>query len=246
MTAPTPVVDIEISGRGGGMTYRESDHTVSFSWEFGMAPEIVLIWGPKRAGWDSQYPWAAGRQAAIFDFVGAEVVRQKVPDGAFESDLDQGFLTILDERGARARGLHVDKSAAAAEELRRHTSVDARVAAAEATGDSATIEAALAREIRRLYQPGDGLDRALRLAAAHPTEVIRQALLWASYNATECAPRCAETLMMLTNTLPAPPTPDVQSMLSRLGRHTSDVDRRAAFEDLSRRVGMTLDYSLQD
>ena len=242
----TPVVDIDISGRGGGMTYREGEHTVSFSWEFGMAPEIVLIWGPTRAGWDSQYPWAVGRQSAIYDFVGAEVVRQKVPDGAFESDLDQGFLTILNETGARARGLFVNKGEAAAKELRRHTSVDARIAAAEATNDAALIEAALAREIRRLSQRGDGLDRAMRLAEAHPTETIRQALLWASYNATECAPRCAQTLMMLTNALPTPLTPDVESILARLGRHSSDFDRRDAFAELSRRVGMTLDYSLQD
>jgi len=228
------------------MTYREGENTVSFSWEFGMAPEIVLIWGPSRAAWDAEHPWAIGRQAAIYDFVGAEVVRQKVPNGAFESDLDQGFLTILDERGARARGLYVDRAAAAAEERRLYASLDARLAAAEATNDSAAIEAALAREIRRLYQPSDGLDRAMRLAAAHPTEGIRQALLWASYNATECARRCAETLMAMTNTLPTPLTSDVQSMLARLGRHTSDMDRKVAFEELSARVGMTLDYSLQD
>ncbi len=246
MTSPAPIVHITITGRGGGITYREGDHRIEFDWEFAMSPAVALIWGPQRAEWDGQYPWARGRQAAIYDIVGAEIVRQKASGGAFEYDLELGHLTILNETGARARGLYVDRSAAAAEELRRHTSVDARLAAAEATNDVATIGAVLAREIRRLSRPEDGLERAMRLAAAHPTEEVRQALLWASYNATACAPRCAEMLLTLTGTASDPRDRDVQSILGRLGKHSSDFDRSEAFAALSRRVGMVLDQSARD
>lgn len=247
MTSPAPiVVDITISGRGGGITYREGDHRIEFDWEFAMSPAVVLIWGPKRVEWDGQYPWASGRQPAIYDVVGAEVIRQKAPGGAFEYDLELGHLTILNETGARARGLYVDKSAAAAEALRQHTSVDARLAAAETTDDAATIEAVLAREIRRLSRPADGLDRAVRLAAAHPTDAIRQALLWASYNATECAPRCAELLLTLASNASGPLDRGAQSILARLGKHSSEFDRSEAFAELSRRVGLVLDQSSQD
>ena len=246
MTPSAAIVDVTISGRGGGVTYREGDHRIEFDWEFAMSPAVALIWGPKRAEWDGLYPWAIGRQAAIYDVVGGEVVRQKASGGAFEYDLELGHLTILNETGARARGLYVDKSAAAAEAMRQHTSVDARLAAAEATDDAATIEAVLAQEIRRLSRPDDGLDRAMRLAAAHPTETIRQALLWASYNATECAPRCAELLLTLTHAASDPLDADTRSILVRLGRHSSDFDRGDAFAQLSRRVGMVLDQSARD
>jgi hypothetical protein len=233
-----PTVDITITGRGGGITYHEDDHRIEFDWEFAMSPAVALIWGPKRAEWDTTYPWAIGRQLAIYEFVGAEVVRQKASSGAFEYDLELGHLTILNETGARAKGLYVNKGAAAAEQERLRASVDARLAAAEATGDLETVEAALAREIRKLYMPQDGLERAMRLAREHPTPLVRQALLWSSYNATECAPRCAETLMTITGITPDP------LILTRLGLHTSDIDRRAAFDELSHRVGMVLDLSL--
>jgi hypothetical protein len=244
MTEPTPSVDITITGRGGGITYHEGDQSIPFDWEFAMSPAVALIWGPKRAEWD-KYPWASGRQSAIYDFVGAEVVRQKASSGAYEYDLELGHLTILNETGARARGFHIAKIAAAAEEARLYASADARLAAAEATNDPATIEAALAREIRKLTRPQDGLDRAMRLAAEHPSESVRQALLWASYNATDCARRCAETLMSLTATTSVPIDEEAQSILARLGRHVSDMDRRAGFDELSRRVGMVLDQSPQ-
>ena len=86
----------------------------------------------------------------------------------------------------------------------------------------------------------------MRLAAAHPTEAIRQALLWASYNATECAPRCAEVLLTLSNAAPVPLDRDTQAILARLGRHASDIERSEAFAELSHHVGMVLDQSPQD
>jgi hypothetical protein len=234
----TPTVNITTTGRGGGITYREGEHRVEFNWENAMSPALALIWGPRRDEWDATFPWAIGRQQVIFDFVGSEVVRQKAADGAYEFDLELGHMTILNETGARAKGLYVNKGLASAEAERLRASVDARLAAAEATGDDTTIEIALAREIRKLSQAKDGLDRAMRLATTHATEGVKQALLWASYNSTECAPRCAETLMTLSGVAPDP------SILSRLGRHVSAFDLSAAFEELSQRVGMRIDYSL--
>jgi hypothetical protein len=68
-----PVVEITTSGRGGSIKYREGDHTIVFDWEFAMDP------------------------------VGAEVVRQKAPGGAFEYDLDRGELTIYGSDRGRGR-----------------------------------------------------------------------------------------------------------------------------------------------
>ena len=245
----TPVVDISTTGRGGGITYREGERTIPFDWEFGMSPALALVWGPTRADWDTRYPWASGRQASIYERVGEEVVRQKAPDGGFEYDLDLGHLTILNETGARAQGHAIARAEAAADEMRRHISVDARLASAEEMerdGRFQNLEEVLAREIRRLSRPDDGLERALRLAAMHPSETIRQALLWASYNATPCAPHCAAQLLTMIGVGTEPFDADIALMLSKLGRHTSDAARNAAFAELSKRVGMMLDRSPQD
>jgi hypothetical protein len=80
----------------------------------------------------------------------------------------------------------------------------------------------------------------------HPTETVRQALLWASYNATVSAPRCAALLLVLSGAATEPFPADVKLMLGKLGKYTSDFDRDAAFAELSGRVGMVLDQSPQD
>jgi hypothetical protein len=90
-----PSVDISQSGRGGTVIYREGDHAIRFDWEFAMEPALALLWGPPRAQWDTDFPWAVGRQSAIYDFVGREVVRQKEPDRTVNCDLDSGTLEIL-------------------------------------------------------------------------------------------------------------------------------------------------------
>ena len=40
----------------------------------------LATFGTRAQAWDRQYPWAAGRQAEIYDFVGAEAVRQQALD----------------------------------------------------------------------------------------------------------------------------------------------------------------------
>jgi hypothetical protein len=98
-----PVVEITTSGRGGSIRYREGDHTIVFDWEFAMDPALALVWGPQQAHWEKACPWASGRQQSIYEFVGAEVVRQQASGGAFEYDLERGELTIYGSNAGRGR-----------------------------------------------------------------------------------------------------------------------------------------------
>src|SRR5215813_8492461 len=89
-------VEITQSGRGGSITYREGGNAVGFEWEFGASPAIALIFGAAAEVWDRRYPWAAGRQAEIYDVVGAEAVRQQAEGAQFEVDLERGTVSILE------------------------------------------------------------------------------------------------------------------------------------------------------
>ena len=133
--------------------------------------------------------------------------------------------------------------------LTHHLSIDARLAAADALdrqGSMENIESFLARQLRLLHNPREGLKRALDLAERHPTQTIKQALLWASHNQTECAPHCARLLIKLTGTAPAPLSQELEEMLTNLGLHNSYFTRQAAFEKLSKLVGMELEPSAAD
>jgi hypothetical protein len=314
----SPLVEIRDGGRGGSITYVEGEYRIPFDWEFALSPTLALLWGPRAAGWDAAYPWAAGRQAEIYAFVGAEVVRQKANGHHAIFDLEAGTMDIV--RGPAPSRLEVAEAAGQAptegyrqflasvvqpwqswredqhydlaalgtlrpEELEaaarllttrdvgwrevealaaidlpesesalraalhHHLSVDARLAAAEALArrdPSFDLESILARQLRLLHRPAEGMRRALRLARQHSTPNIQQALLWASYNGTECAPHCAELLLELCGAGPVPEDRAADGLLSRLGLHTSSFDRDAAFATLSSRVGMTLDTSQAD
>src|SRR5690242_19538253 len=92
---PKPKVEISDSGRGGSIYYREGENTITFGWEFALPPALTLIFGTEAKHWEQQYPWAAGRQKEIFEFVAEEVVRQKAPGCGYESEPATGSLTIL-------------------------------------------------------------------------------------------------------------------------------------------------------
>jgi hypothetical protein len=137
---------------------------------------------------------------------------------------------------------HPKAQAAVEEASRHHLSVDVRLAAAEALharGRLADLEPVLVRELKVLNRRADGLGRALRLAAAHPTPAVKQALLWASWNHTECAADCAKLLVTLTAGPEA--VPALADVLAGLGFHTSYFQRKAAFDALCRKIQMTLD-----
>ena len=318
-----PSVEIEQSGRGGSIYYREDEHSIAFGWEFALPPALVLILGPTSQVWNSAHPWAAGRQREIFEFVGAEVVRQKAPGYFIDYDVESGLMSIIKRseleraKGSRAKkrrgvapapkhskayekflasvvpiweqwqekqtydvaaiakmtaeernqvvtfltGLDttwrevealavIDTPTARAavdEASRHHLSIDTRLAAAETMhqqGRLPDLDTFLAKQLRLLYQPSNGLKRALRLAESHPSETVKQALLWASYNQTECAPECAKLLLALTGAAKEPFDAEVKQMLEKLGLHNSYFDRKAAFDELCRRVGMELDTAV--
>lgn len=318
-------VEIEQSGRGGSIYYREDENSITFGWEFAMPPALALIFGPTSQVWDSAHPWAVGRQREIYEFVGAEVVRQKAPGYFFDYDVESGLMSILKRseqepsKGSRSKKprsaasamkhsmayekflasvvpiweqwkedqtydvaaiakmtadernkvvtlltgrdatwrevealavIDTPKARAAVDEAsKHHLSIDARLAAAEAMhqqGRLPDMGTFLAKQIHLLHQPTNGLKRALRLAESHPSETVKQALLWASYNQTECAPECAKLLLALTGAAMEPFDPEVTQMLEKLGLHNSYFDRKAAFDELCRRVGMEFDPQAAD
>src|SRR4030095_7047826 len=99
------------------------------------------------------------------------------------------------------------------------------------------------REIRNLHKPTEGLTRALRMAQAHPTEAVKQALLWAGYNTPESAPHCAAMLCHLAGVTDDPFDWNLRPLFLKLGMHNSHFDRKAAFDELCKLVKMQLDTS---
>jgi hypothetical protein len=137
---------------------------------------------------------------------------------------------------------HPKAMAAVNEASRHHLSVDVRLAAAEALharGKLADLEPVLTRELRVLNRKTDGLVRALRLAEAHPTPAVKQALLWASRNQTECSADCARLLLKLAEGPEA--VVALTQVTAGLDLHRSYFERKAAFDALCQRLGMTLD-----
>lgn len=98
---PEASVTITTEGRGGSIHYHEGDETVAFHWEFALPPALALIFGPPAAGWDRSRPWAAGRQAEIYEFVGREVVRRKAAGYTCDLDLERGIIEVHERRGSR-------------------------------------------------------------------------------------------------------------------------------------------------
>jgi hypothetical protein len=156
-------------------------------------------------------------------------------------------LMLRDEMSGRTvDGLaqidHPKARAAVDEAARHHLSVDVRLAAAEALqarGALSDLEPVLVRELKVLNRRADGLARALRLAEAHPTPAVKQALLWASWNQTECASDCARVLLKLVGGAGA--VAAMADVVPGLDLHTSYFQRKAAFEALCQKVGMALD-----
>lgn len=124
-----------------------------------------------------------------------------------------------------------------------HLSIDTRLAAAELMnreGRLPDFDLFLARQIRQLSSPANGLQRALEIAGRRPSETVKQALLWASYNSTECAPLCAGLLLNLAGVGKKPFDDRLKLILQKLDMHNSYFDRKAAFEELCKLVKMEL------
>ena len=110
----------------------------------------------------------------------------------------------------------------------------------------AEFDTFVARQIRNLDRPANGLERVLRAAADNPSDSIKQALLWASFNRTECAPFCAALLLKLTGAAAEPFDEKVREMLDKLDLYNSSFDRQAAFAALCALAGMVLDPDAED
>ena len=90
---PQSEVIISQRFRGGTLSYRSDGHEVPFDWEC-CGREAVIIWGAKKRAWDVSYPWAAGLQSEIYDFVAKEVIRQRASTSTFKIDLESGTIII--------------------------------------------------------------------------------------------------------------------------------------------------------
>jgi hypothetical protein len=88
-------VEIEQTGMGGSILYREDGNVIRFGWEFAAAPTLVLVFGSPAQGWDERYPWARSRQAEIYDAVSAGIVRQQAPGSACRIDLEDGTIAVM-------------------------------------------------------------------------------------------------------------------------------------------------------
>ena len=188
--------------------------------------------------------WQNWKEGQVYDLSALRAIEPKERGRA---------VAVLEARDATWREVEAlatidtpEALAAIRRALDHHLSIDTRLAAARVLADrdpSFDLDSFLARQIRRLHNPAEGLSRALELARLHPSPSIHQALLWASYNATDCAPECARLLLELTGAA-SPTDPALQPMFDRLGYHNSSYDRQAAFERLSRLVGSELDTSV--
>jgi hypothetical protein len=129
---------------------------------------------------------------------------------------------------------------------KHYLSFDTRLAAAAVMhrqGRLPEIESFLCRELRNIWKPTDGLERALGMAREHPTGAVKQALLYASYNGTECAPHCAAMLCYLCNVTDDPFDWNLRPVFLKLGLHNNYYERKEGFEKLCALVNMTLDTS---
>jgi hypothetical protein len=95
-------VEITQTGRGGRIIYREGQIVIRFDWEFAGSDRVLaLVFGSTARAWDENHPAARGRQAEIYDRVGAEIIGQKAPGSVCEIDLEKGLITVMDPGSAR-------------------------------------------------------------------------------------------------------------------------------------------------
>lgn len=119
-----------------------------------------------------------------------------------------------------------------------------RLAAMEAIHNASgkkDMDDTLPAEIRKLTGVDNGLTRALLLAEEYPTEKVKQALLWASWNRTEASMHCAALLAYLCGAAKEAFDWDLRPLFLRLGPDNSYFERKKAFDELCALVKMELD-----
>jgi hypothetical protein len=134
--------------------------------------------------------------------------------------------------------------------LRDSDSVDTRLAAAAALHRlgklDEPLDAVVAREIESLQGVDDRCTRALLMAEEYPTDAVKQALLVASHNRTDCAMHCAALLCYLAGVAKEPFDWDLRPLFLRLGPNEPEADRNAALAELRVLVKMSRPASVPD
>ncbi|MDB5325827.1 MAG: hypothetical protein JWM57_1396 [Phycisphaerales bacterium] len=109
--------------------------------------------------------------------------------------------------------------------------------------DQADYEARLCQSIRRLGTHDAITTRVLLYAQGLPTDAVKQALLWASWNRTDAAFHSAALLIYLCGKSEDQLSFEHRPLLFDLQPSNSSLTRQAAFEKLCRLTGLELDTS---
>ncbi len=123
-----------------------------------------------------------------------------------------------------------------------------RITAAAALHDrgkmkNEAFEELLCNEIRKLAGKGDGSIKVLLEAEAMPTEKVKQALLWSSWNSTDDSMSCAARLLYLRGKAEDQLAWSHREWLFDIQPTNSYFTRKRAFDKLCELCGMTLDES---
>lgn len=107
--------------------------------------------------------------------------------------------------------------------------------------DKDEFEKLLCNEIRKLTGIGDGTIKILIEAEAMPTEKVKQALLWSSWNSTEASMSCAARLLYLCGKADDQLAWSHREWLFDIKPNNSYFTRKKAFDKLCEMCGMVLD-----
>ncbi|MBC7783270.1 MAG: hypothetical protein H7144_05470, partial [Burkholderiales bacterium] len=97
-------------------------------------------------------------------------------------------------------------------------------------GEMPDIEQRLCREIRKLAGDGAGLTKALLMAQRYPTDQVKQALLWSTWNSTTASLHCAATLLYLCGVAKDQLGFEHRPLLFDLTPNNNHFTRQAAFD----------------
>ena len=129
-------------------------------------------------------------------------------------------------------------------QLDGHRVLDVRLAAfavLDRAGRLADADRWLARLVRHLHQPSDGLARALAMARARDGTAVRQALLAVALGSGPCATACAIELLAMVGVAREPFDAGTAAILAGLGPHVSSRDHAVAAEAFVHLAGITPD-----
>lgn len=167
----------------------------------------------------------------------------------------KGVATMLKSRDQTWRELEAlaaldmeDVDDLVQETATKSESRDNRITAAGALHDRGKMkkeefEELLCNEIRKLNGKGDGSIKVLLEAEAMPTEKVKQALLWSSWNSTDDSMSCAARLLYLCGKAEDQLAWSHREWLFDLKPNNSYFTRKKAFDKLCSICGMELDTS---